>query len=333
MAEVRNGAELAKRRTSVERLCSEHLAWEANADKTDFQRRARLLQALWREERGLPTGALRGVQRGAMLEMPFAERTLANYLTPTIRRVVEREVLDRSRSKGKVFGRPRIFNNLLSSQPLCFNLFGELAEDLDLATSVLQDLTGGAVARVLAIDFEHSPGRGDPTYTGDRSAFDVFIRYESTGGGRGFIGIEVKYHEGLGDKEAAHRGRYDEVAAEMGVFRPERLPDLKRRPLEQIWRDHLLAGALKAVDGYEEGLFVFLYPEGNTRCADAVEAYRGCLADASTFDAWTLESFMAALQGHSNATWIDALRRRYLDFDRVDRLLDGDEADRVTPQR
>ncbi len=169
---------------ALEHLCRQHLAWERNSDTTDFQRRARLLQALWREASNLPVGTLKGLPRGAMLEMPFAQECLANYLTPTIRGVVEREVLDRKRSKGKVFGRPRIFANLLSSQPLCFNLFGEMAEDLDLATAVLRDLTGGAVARVLGIEFEHSPGRGDTTYTGDRSAFDVFIQYEPARGGR-----------------------------------------------------------------------------------------------------------------------------------------------------
>ncbi len=308
---------------ALEHLCRQHLAWERNSDTTDFQRRARLLQALWREASNLPVGTLKGLPRGAMLEMPFAQECLANYLTPTIRGVVEREVLDRKRSKGKVFGRPRIFANLLSSQPLCFNLFGEMAEDLDLATAVLRDLTGGAVARVLGIEFEHSPGRGDTTYTGDRSAFDVFIQYEPARGGRGFIGIEVKYHEGLGDKEAAHRDRYDEVAAAMGVFRADRLRDLKRRPLEQIWRDHLLMGAMKAVDGYDEGQFVFLYPEGNGRCADAVAAYRGCLKDAATFDAWTLEEFVGALRRHCHEDWVEALHARYLDFGKIDKLIEG----------
>ena len=54
------------------------------------------------------------------------ERTLANYLTPKIRQVVRHEVLGPARSRGKVYGKPRIFNHLLSSQPLCFNLFADL---------------------------------------------------------------------------------------------------------------------------------------------------------------------------------------------------------------
>ncbi|QDG52136.1 hypothetical protein FIV42_15710 [Persicimonas caeni] len=38
---------------------------------------------------------------------------------------------------------PRIFNNLLSSQPLCFNLFGELQQNLELATEVFRTLAEG----------------------------------------------------------------------------------------------------------------------------------------------------------------------------------------------
>ena len=57
------------------------------------------------------------------MEMPWAQETLANFMTEHVHRVVRQEVLDPRRSKGKLFAKPRIFNDLLSSQPLCFNLF------------------------------------------------------------------------------------------------------------------------------------------------------------------------------------------------------------------
>src|SRR5258708_4957582 len=97
------------------------------------------------------------------------------------------------------------------SQPLCFNLFGELAENRELASRVLRRLSGGRVAAVTEIEFEHSPGRGDAKrFTGDRSAFDT-----TTADTRGFAGIEVKYHEDLDDSPSPHRERYDEIAAKM----------------------------------------------------------------------------------------------------------------------
>lgn len=304
-----------------EAVAREHHAWEPATDTSSFRRRTRLLQAMWRAEQGLPIGSTHGKLRGTVVAMPFAEDTLAAFLTPTIREVVRREVLDPRSSRDKLFGKPRIFNNLLSSQPLCFNLFGELAEDLSLATAVLSELTGGMVRRVTNIDFEYSPGRGDVRFTGDRSAFDVFVRYTTAAGGRGFVGIEVKYHESLGDKEAEHRSRYDEIAAALGVFRSERLADLRRRPLQQIWRDHLLAGALKAAGGYDEGLFVFLFPKDNGRCQEAVRRYRACLVADAGFAAWTLEECVAALRRRSEKAWVEAFYDRYLDLGRVDRIV------------
>src|ERR1700733_13878954 len=59
-----------------------------------FQRRARLLQSLWRDAHSPPIGEHRGRPLGSRLAMPFAEDPLSNYLTDTIRSVVRREVLD-----------------------------------------------------------------------------------------------------------------------------------------------------------------------------------------------------------------------------------------------
>lgn len=282
-----------------------------------FQRLARVRQARWREGRDLPVGEHRGRPLGSRLAMPFAQETLANYLTDTIREVVRAEVLDPKASAGKLYGRPRIFNDLLSSQPLCFNLFGELKRDPGLANRVIAILTGGRAKRVTAIEFEHSPGRRDAKYTGDRSAFDVFVAYTTATGAPGFLGVEVKYHEGLGDPPAEHRPRYDEVATLMGQFRPDAMAKLRAKPLQQIWRDHLLVGSLVADPGagFDEGRFVFLSPAENERCQAAVIAYRACLSSAATFDAWLLDDVVRVLQDASAGPWADELAARYLGLD------------------
>jgi len=250
--------------------------------------------------------------------MPDAEVRLTNHLTDNIRDVVRREVLDPKRSAGKLFGRPRIFNDVLSSQPLCFNLFGELSLDLALASRVFADLTRGRIATVTAIGFEHSPGRGDARYTDDRSAFDVFIEYE-TARRRGFLGIEVKYNEALGETPAEHRTRYDEIAANVGCFQGFATARLKASPLQQIWRDHLLAHALVQGGAYDEGSFLFLYPRDNARCANAVAMYRACLTEPSAFDAWTLEEVTDAVRLHGGGPWIAAFTDRYLAFEKIER--------------
>jgi hypothetical protein len=283
-----------------------------------YQRIFRVRQARWRELAGLPIGDHRGVPLGSRLAMPHARDTLANYLTDNIRSIVRAEVVDGDRRVGKLYGEPRIFNDLLSSQPMCFNLFGEMALDLALASRVFNALTSGRIERVTRIGFEHSPGRGDAKYTGDRSAFDVFVEYRRTAGKRGFLGIEVKYHENMKDRPGEHRDRYDEIATAMGCFEPGGLTRLRERPLQQVWRDHLLAGSLllDVGAGYDEGVFVFLYPSENVRCLAAVEAYAACLLPGCTsFVPWTLEAVVAAVHAARAGAWIGDFAGRYLGMD------------------
>ena len=106
-------------RASRESLLRQHHVWEAT-DKYEYQWKLRLLQSLWRADNGLPYRVEGEKISGAELPPTEAENTLANYLTPGIREVVQREVLDPSKSRGKMYQPPRIFNHLLSSQPLCF---------------------------------------------------------------------------------------------------------------------------------------------------------------------------------------------------------------------
>jgi len=259
-------------------------------------------------------GEHNGVALGSRLPKEFAQQELANYLTPGIRRVVSDELATASDSQ--LYSKPRIYNDLLSSQPLCFNLFGEMKLDLDLATKVMGYLRPGTISAVTHIGFEFSPERSSDRFTNDRSAFDVFVEYDSIKGGKGFLGIEVKYHENLQDPVATHRARYDEVASVMGCFSPASLGRLQQAPLQQLWRDHLLAGSMLNDSGlgYTEGCFIVLYPAGNSHCRSAVYEYRKCLGENSTFDAWTLEEVIAVLNLCTEDKWVRDFHQRYLDF-------------------
>ena len=88
----------------------------------------------------------------------------------------------------------RLLRNLLSSQPMAFNLFGTLALNLDVATQMVRALWGAHVKRVTDVRFEWAP-RPAGEYLDDRTAFDVFIEYDGALGQPGFIGIEVKLTE------------------------------------------------------------------------------------------------------------------------------------------
>lgn len=285
----------------------------------DFQRRARLLQALWREERGFPIGERRaGVPLGSRLPKPFAMETGANLMTAAAIEAARREVAAMRAGSGQKIDEDRLWANLLSSQPLAFSLFADLGADLALATRVFRRLWPARVGEVTKVGFEYSPGRSSEKYTADRTAFDVYVEHTTPEGARAFIGIEVKYHEALTDAPADHRPRYDAVTKAMGCFKPDLLAGLRRKPVEQLWRDHMLAGSmLLASSEWATGLYVFLYPEDNEPCRAAVQLYREYLSDERTFDSATLEAVVTAIEAETEGTWIRDLRDRYFSWNKT----------------
>jgi hypothetical protein len=287
------------------------------AKDTEFSALCRLLQSKWRKKKRYPK---QNGKFGNYLPIRYARETKANFLTERIGALVQYEI-HKAKIDGRMISEPRIWNNLLSSQPLCFNLFGELHYDITLATKFFRILFPNNVKEVTSVKFEYSPGPGNPKYTGDHSAFDVFIEYDNKRRKKGFIGIEVKYAENMrGDNKKAaltfnkHKKRYLSIAQDAGIFPEPSIQALKELPLQQIWRDHLLAFATRK--DYDEGFFVFLYPEKNRHCHNAVSAYINHLSSRNEkntiFCPRTLETFVRALYRVKRASWVKELRERYL---------------------
>ena len=120
---------------------------------------------------------------------------------------------------------------------------------------------------------------------------------------------------------AEPKPRYAELTAATGCFEPARVADVQRKPLEQIWGDHMLAGAtLLNEPKWTSGLYVFLHPESNGHRHRAVGACSKCLTDTSSFGSVTLENVAAAIRSQTDAQWVDALAERYLGWNRIDEL-------------
>jgi hypothetical protein len=131
------------------------------------------------------------------------------------------------------------------------------------------------ISEVDDIIFEHSSGRGNCEYTCDHSAFDVFVYYKTKNGKKGFIGIEVKYAENLNDKPSKDKPRYHQLADDSNLFKPDSHEKLIQRPIQQIWRDHLLSLAHLShkEENFADGFFIYLFPKGNKECQNAVNQY------------------------------------------------------------
>jgi hypothetical protein len=299
------------KRPSTEEL-SKYKAYYLN--DSDFSAYARLLQSKWRVKKGYPMHRF-----GNFLDIDFAKSSKANFLTDNIKQLVTVSIAN-AEAEGAMFGEPRIWNNLLSSQPLCFNLFGELHYNLDLATKYFRILFPKRIETVRSIKFEYSCGRGNKEYTGDHSAFDVFVEYTNSAK-NGFIGIEVKYSESLTEetKEKAqdtflkHQKEYTRLTNSQ-TFKQNSIESLKEIPLSQIWRDHLLS--IAHLKDYDEGFFVFLFPEKNIHCQNGVNEYRKYLVseseEESGFYPRYLDDFIQTLRNIHCTDWTKELEERYL---------------------
>lgn len=308
------------------------------ADQSAFAEKARLLQSIWREENNIPVNDNRTVTRkgevvkaktyGNYIEPKYAEDTMCNFLTANIQRVVIDELFANEKLTGKdkkVMKKNRLLENLLSSQPLAFNLFAELSLNLNLALNVFQSMFGDNIISISKISFEHSPGRGNAEYTGDHSAFDVFVEYECDKG-KGFAGIEVKYSESLNDVPATIKGKkYKEIAETSDVFTVNGLKYLCTMPksLEQIWRNHLLSLSILQYKDckYNEGCFVYLYPKDNKECAKAYNDYSNYLKSNNYEETGIypleMEKLVDTIRHHTSDEWINDLYERYLNFEKI----------------
>ena len=287
---------------------------------TAFRRRLRYHQSQWREAQGHPIGSQPIRPRdgkptrplGSRLSLDHARETGANFLSPA----AHEAVLSRLSTKEphQMLAAQRLWADLLSSMPLCFNLFGDLWADHELADRAVHTWWPDAPGTVCDVRFEHSPGRLEPSYLGNRSAFDVAIVLDRGDGARGIVGVETKYHERAKAEKpkSSRRSRYVEVAERSGVFAPGWFDAVNGTDLLQIWLDHLLVlSMLQHPDGsWTWGRFVIAYPAGNTDFADASTRYQQLLIDQSTFSAVTIEELLDA--GALPDAAVSAFRDRYL---------------------
>lgn len=262
-----------------------------------------------------PNPSARNLIYGNMLRPEDGAAGL-NFLTDTVRAAVAARL-----AKGKKgIELKRLQCNMLSSQPMCFNLFGPLAVDLDLATRLMAKLPGfPANGVVTKIEFEFAP---DPkTHLDDNSAFDAFVEYRRPDGKMGFFGIETKLTEPFSQKKYKYHKGYSRWQEKPGWWwKPDPKAGFADLRFNQLWRNHLLAFAMlnQPKGTYVEGNCTVVWHPRDSSCKEAIAAYRECLlTDAqSMLMEWPLDLVVDAWESakpDAVATgWLAAFRRRYL---------------------
>jgi hypothetical protein len=225
------------------------------------------------------------------------------------------------RGWGGIVQRDRLYRNMLSSQPLCFNLFVPLSDNPDLMCQLLNELLGVDAAHVSSVHIEWAP-RIDGWKGG--SAFDCFIEYSRSSGGNGFLGIECKYAENLKDQKPTSFDRnpqYREVTERpkswfaLGSSEP-----LNSRATCQLWYNACLAMAYEEASSptYGQTAIVMTRCRQDEGAAAAVEALRAhCKRPEENIRELCYEDVVEFCLRSGMGTWSRNFERRYLSFAQV----------------
>jgi hypothetical protein len=287
---------------------------------TNFKRRARYQQALWREKNKFPIGSQpykitdKYRPMGSRIKLSCAKQTMANFLTTTVKNAVINRL--KNPEPKQLLKEDRLYANCLSSMPMCFNLFGLVSDDMEKATKAVKEWWPETPGNVVNVRFEWSPGRQIPgRFLENRSAFDSAFELRLQNGNKGLIGIETKYHEdckreALPNKERIER--YKSISDESGVFKSNYIDQILGTELQQIWQDHILALSMLQDEksNWEWVKFVLVYPSKNPSFKNAATEYSKSLNDTISFEAKTIESLLSSTAIDKND--IQLFRERYI---------------------
>lgn len=191
-----------------------------------------------------------------------------NFVTENTWHIVKQTLATRKEDAVGKIEENRLYNNLLSSQPLCFNFFAELTIDKGFGLQVLKNWWP-EITELNEVLFEFSPKEN---YTQDGSAFDVAFDVQF-GNKRGFIGLECKYTDTFsykpqksnsafyGDKGNKNYETYIKLFNKcQSAFKRPYFDYVRSKNYNQLFRNQLMAEAMCHFNDYDivkTGLFCF----------------------------------------------------------------------------
>lgn len=205
----------------------------------------------------------------------------------------------------------RLRRNMLSSMPLCFNIFGSLRDRPAALARLLSACFHLDIGTIEQVECEWAPPKRE--HLGDRTAFDAFITYTDGTGKRGFLGIETKYTEPFSPKQYDSE-KYTRITRDSGYFRKGAARRLVNSPTNQLWRMSMLAASLVATKDFDVGAVAVLAMADDTKARKAVELVQEDVIVPEFVRFVALEDLVAAAwDTREFASWAATFHQRYLD--------------------
>ncbi len=300
-----------------------------------FTKKARLLQSMYRveigEEEGVGPTKTSKRKYGNMIS--GGEESGKNFLMKETFEYAKKRVEKQKKEKTlETIDGFRLFNNLLSSQPMAFNLFYPLMlllkQDLAVVTLAVRSVFRSyPVFEVTEIGLEFIPTPIE-NYTNDKSAMDAYIKFVDNNGGKHIIAIETKYTDVLGVNEASHCEKQKQMLVDTGLFSAEfeELLMEGKVKLTQIYRNLLLTERYRIKEGFKDSYSVVLSPKDHPSTEEEIKSVTEYLKPeyAYKLSAVSLEDFVDAMIQYLPkyfAQVYEMFRGRYLEFEKADLII------------
>lgn len=298
-----------------------------------FRRKARLLQSYYRtkvlkEPFGVGPNRTSDSPYGNMLRegtstgMNFLDRDIFNY--------AQEKVSKKKDIKELTIDEFRLFNNMLSSMPMCFNLFYPFMQALETNSASSHETFHAIfswlpIEKVTFIDIEYIP-LPIKDYINDKTAFDAVILFENEDKQQGIIAIETKYTDKLGTNVGKKNQKKIEIAEAAGIFTEDALKDIREYGCQQLMRNVLLTESYRLKHQMTYSQSIILSPADEPFSDQEVAEFQTLLLPSfqTKIARVTIEDFISAPQSVLNPglrKHLHAFHNRFLDFQKVEALL------------
>lgn len=210
------------------------------------------------------------------------EKSGSNFITPTAFKYATQRALDKNINHALTIDSYRLFNNMLSSMPMCFNLFSDLREllitDKDscskLCKSLFKEINWIESVEYIGVEFIPIPIE---QYTNDKTAFDAVFLVKDRDGKKGILSIETKYTDLLGSNSSKNTEKKDELIENYKIFLPEAADSLKKNGYKQIYRNYLLTFAYARAHKYKNFCNIIISPSEDKISKNELIELKNCL--------------------------------------------------------
>jgi hypothetical protein len=301
-------------------------------DASPFMRKCRLLQSWYRVEvlREPACGPWRPGGRIVGSTLVNGETSGSNFLGAAAFAYAKEKVAEKASNPDLTIDEHRLFNNMLSSHPMCFNLFADLRAGVQRcctnATAVLRAVfPESSIVQVASVEVEMVP-RPTSQYIDDKTGFDAAVLFTDGQGRPGLASIETKYTDKLGNNTATKQDRKFHLADDLGLLTPEGCRWYATQGFDQVARNLLLTLAYARRHGLHSAINYVLAPQEDQESQAVVATLQARLAEAFSHRIVWLPLEMVVQRGLAvaDAPLAEHLRqfhRRYLAFDQIRHLL------------